>query len=229
MYTIDVKNSPNQGSRNGHIPLMIVNHITEGSYSGAVNWLMNPKSQASSHFVVSRKGLITQLVPIERMAWCNGTSTNPTSNVYFGNAKNESVKKLGGNANWYSVSIEHEAYSSDKGSLYPEQLEATIWLHKHIVSEVKKIYNTDIKDIIGHSDINPITKPNCPGANFPLKLIRDNVNSDWKNEIGLKALNELVSKGFINNPKYWEDKLNDKLEVWTVFELMTRLINRFED
>ena len=40
---ITKKNSPNKyNGRNGWKPDMIVCHITEGSYNGAVSWLCNP-------------------------------------------------------------------------------------------------------------------------------------------------------------------------------------------
>ena len=51
---ISKQNSPNKyNGRNGWKPDMIVCHITEGSYSGAVSWLCNPASEASAHFVIS--------------------------------------------------------------------------------------------------------------------------------------------------------------------------------
>jgi N-acetyl-anhydromuramyl-L-alanine amidase AmpD len=165
-------NSPNKyNGRNGWKPDMIVCHITEGSFAGAVSWLCNPQSKASSHFVVAKDGRIAQLVDLTDGSWCNGTSTDPNSKVFYGKSTLKAVQDRKTNANFYTVTIEHEGvWSQGKGALTPAQLAATIELIKHIRVEVKKIYGIDIplnrEHIVGHYQINPITKPNCPGVNY---------------------------------------------------------------
>lgn len=179
------KNSPNHfNGRNGWKPDMICNHITEGGYSGAVSWLCNTASGASSHFVVSKTGLITQLVDLTDGSWCNGNSTSSSSRLYYKNSLNAIVRSRATNANYYTVSIEHEGYSyKDRyGALTEEQYQATLWLHRYIISEVKRLYGIDIpidrEHIIGHYEIDPTGKPACPapnkGKNFPFdRLIAD--------------------------------------------------------
>lgn len=176
------KNSPNQNNgRNGWKPDMIVCHITEGNYDGAVSWLCNKASQASSHFVVSRKGEVTQLVNIKDMAWVNGTSTNVSDNRYYGKSSLKSVRDRKTNANYYTVGIETEGYSSKtNGALTDIQKQTVINLIKHIQIEVKRTYNIDIpadrQHIVGHYEITPITKPNCPGKQFPFDEIIKQLN-----------------------------------------------------
>lgn len=182
-FKIIKKSSPNKMSRNGWKPDMIVSHITEGSYAGAVSWLCNPKSGASAHFVVSKKGEITQLVDIREAAWCNGTSTDPKKNNHYSKSSLKIVRDRKTNANYYTISIEHEGfYNQGKGKLTPEQLEATIWLHKYIIDEVKKIYGIDIpidrEHIVGHYQIDPIRKPNCPGSAFQFDKIIQALRED---------------------------------------------------
>ena len=165
--------SPNfTKGRNGWKPDMIVSHITEGSFAGAVNWLRNPQSKASSHYVVAKDGRITQLVELTDSSWCNGTSVTPGNNRHFSLSTLPKVRERRTNANFYTITIEHEGFSNQgNGRLTDAQLQATIWLHKHIISEVKRIFGIDIpinrEHIVGHYQINPKTKPNCPGANFP--------------------------------------------------------------
>ena len=168
-------NTPNKSSRQSFKPELIVCHITEGSYNGAVSWLRNPASVASAHFVVSQKGEITQLCDITEKAWCNGRINNPT---------NETVKKYfnSGNrdGNLYTVSIEHEGiWKNTKGALTTEQEKATTELIRYIVSEVKRLYGKDIpidrQHIIGHYEIDGVNKPNCPGALFPFDRIIANL------------------------------------------------------
>jgi len=172
-YKIIQKTTPNQMSRFSWKPDIIVSHITEGSYTGAVSWLMNPASQASAHFVISKLGEITQLVDITQAAWINGTrlNKNDTGPGWYGDSTLKLVKERKTNANFYSVGIEHEGiYSQNKGKLTDAQFKATVWLQKHIISEVKRIYGTDIiidrEHIAGHYQVDPIRKPNCPGQSF---------------------------------------------------------------
>ncbi|MCF8018281.1 MAG: peptidoglycan recognition protein family protein [Vallitaleaceae bacterium] len=179
---ITKKNSPNKyNGRSGWKPDMIVCHITEGSYAGAVSWLCNPKSQASAHFVVAKDGRITQLVDLRDGSWCNGTSTNPSSKVYYGESSLKAVRDRKTNANYYTVSIEHEGFwKGGKGKLTEAQKAATIELIKHIRSEVKSIFGVEIPadraHIVGHYEVSPITKPNCPGQNFQFDEIISVVN-----------------------------------------------------
>lgn len=69
--------SPNVSSRRGTVPNLIVLHETGGSYSGAVSWLRNPVSDASSHLVLREDGLrAAQLVRLADKAWTQA-SYNP--------------------------------------------------------------------------------------------------------------------------------------------------------
>lgn len=68
--------SPNHSKRNlhnGHKPFLIVVHRPVGSYHGSVDWLCNPKSQASCHVITegNKTGAdeATQLVPWNAKAW----------------------------------------------------------------------------------------------------------------------------------------------------------------
>jgi N-acetyl-anhydromuramyl-L-alanine amidase AmpD len=237
--------TPNMSDRKGHTPIMIVNHITEGNFNGAISWLKNPAAVASSHFVVSRKGEVVQLVPLDKMAWCNGTAVTAGSKVYYGLSNNPIVKEKSTNANLFTVSIEHEAFSTNKGALTEEQLNSTIILHKYIIDEVERLYKHRIipsdMTIVGHNTINPVTKPNCPGGNFPLAKIREELisgfsknppiapdNTNWKRELGLTALSSLNSLGIVDNIDFWRDKLEDKAENWLLFALIDRVIKEIK-
>lgn len=187
------------------IPDCVVCHITEGSYEGAISWLKNPKAKASAHFVVSRKGEITQLVDIRDTAWCNGTSYTPSNKE---KATALMVKSRNTNANYYTVSIEHEGiYTKTEGALTTEQEEATVFLIKHISDEIKKLYGDkgnigivyDRNHIIGHYEISPSSKPNCPGNKFPFT----NIIETLKEEL------EVITKTniLIDNKKYEVDRI----------------------
>lgn len=176
------KHSPNMTKRrNGHKPIMIVNHITEGLAMGSISWLCNPTSKASSHYVVTRQGRIYQLVDIQDAAWCNGTqSKDAKKKYYYKRSTNPIVQAKVINANMFTVSIEHEGFSYKEGfgALTEEQYQATLWLHKYIIDTIKRLYGYDIRidreHIVGHYEIAPKEKPNCPGSKFPWqRLISD--------------------------------------------------------
>ena len=168
--------SPNYESRKGNIPYLIVNHITGGTQiSSALNWFLNPASQTSSNYIVDTNGDVYECVPISYAAWANGTSTSASSTVYYGNAENPVVRQKGGNANLYSVSIEH--VNPWGGYLTDKQMESTIALHRYIREQVKTLYDYDIPidrdHITGHSEICPKTRPDnsCPGKQFPFDTV----------------------------------------------------------
>lgn len=248
-YKITPRPSPNRMSRYGWVPDMIVSHITEGSYTGAISWLCNPESQASAAFVVSKKGEITQLVDIREAAWINGTRLRKedAGPGWYGDALLQSVRDRRTNANFYSIGIEHEGfYAQEKGRLTYEQFQATVWLHRHIISEVKKIYGTDIiidrDHIVGHYQIDPIRKPNCPGQNFQWdELIKElkevdemsdvlKLPEDWQWDMLQEKVQELRQKGILNND-IWETKIKNKTITaheltWLNTITMSRLLDK---
>ena len=154
----------NKSSRNGYKPMFICWHIADGTYNGTITWERNSSSQVSSHFVLGKNGEVAQLVPLDKAAWTQGGIRNPT-HPYV--KSHPSV-----NPNQYCVSIECEGFWKDtKGKLTDAQFNSAVELTKHIVSEVKKLYNVDIpidrEHIIGHCEINTVTRSHCPGELFP--------------------------------------------------------------
>ena len=157
-------NTVNKSSRNGYKPMFICWHIADGTYNGTITWERNSSSQVSSHFVLGKNGEVAQLVPLDMAAWTQGGIRNPT-HPYV--KSHPSV-----NPNQYCVSIECEGFWKDtKGKLTDAQFNSAVELTKHIVSEVKKLYNVDIpidrEHIIGHCEINTVTRSHCPGELFP--------------------------------------------------------------
>lgn len=155
----------NSSSRDGHVPIAIVDHISGGTMSSMDAWFTSKGNlQSSAHFGISKSGVIHQYLPIERMAWANGLAVDNMSK-----AKSALIREQAPvNPNKYTVSIEHEGTD---GNLTEAQFAASVWLHKHIASEVKRIYGKELlldsKHVIGHFQIDPVRKPFCPGPKFP--------------------------------------------------------------
>lgn len=165
--------SANFGSRQGWKPDRIVCHITEGAFDGACEWLCGGASGVSAHFVVGRDGRIAQLVDLINAAYCNGTqSGNPFGYEFVGRATAQLVKARRVNANLYTVSIECEGWTrSTHGILTDAQFAALAWLIGYIKQQVKIFFGADIPcdraHLLGHNEIAPKEKPDCPGRDFP--------------------------------------------------------------
>ena len=170
--------SPNRSTgRQGHRPDVIACHITDGNFPGSVDWVTNPASQVSYHFMVSRAGEVTQCVEIADTAWANGTTTNGDSRDSQNSAL-AIVRERRANANLYTVSMGFEGvHRKTNGSLAPAQLGAGARLMQHIRGEAGRLFGVDIPmartHIVGHFEIAPLWRPNCPGADFPFdEMIR---------------------------------------------------------
>jgi len=147
------KPSPNfRVGRSGRKIFAIVDHITAGLMPGTLSWLINPKAQASSHYLVTRLGLIYQLVKEGDTAWHAGNVNKPNWKLYDGT-----------NPNNYTIGIEHECISG--GDLTDAQYQATFWLHQQLCAKWNIPVDSD--HIIGHCKIDAVNRPNDPGPNFP--------------------------------------------------------------
>jgi N-acetyl-anhydromuramyl-L-alanine amidase AmpD len=197
----------NYSSRRGHIPNIIVNHISEGSKESCINWFTSRKNNNSStHFLVGRDGSIYQFVKIEDAAWGNGLYLKDVKNAQSSLIRSKKV-----NPNLYTISIEHEGiYKKTKGALSKEQLKSTVKLHKYIIEYVRLKYgnriDSDRRYIIGHSDIDPLRKPFCPGEKYPfneiIKELRGSyIFNDIENHWAEKDIIDLAGKEIIKgNP-----------------------------
>lgn len=156
--------SPNYWTgRNGRSPIAIVNHITAGLMPGCLSWMRNASAKASAHYLVTRAGLIYQMVKDENSSFHAGAVNKPNWKMYDGT-----------NPNRYTIGIEHEGMGAQggDGALTDAQYQATLWLHKQLIQKWKIPVDTD--HIIGHYRIDSVNRPNCPGPNFPwAKLFKD--------------------------------------------------------
>lgn len=174
--------SPNRNlGRNNWIPDIIVCHITDGSFDGAVSWIKNPASNVSYHFVVARDGRLTQMVNISDTAFANGTTNLVNDSRFNGNSNLKAVRERRVNANLYTISIGFEGrFTETAGALTDFQIVCGVWLIDFIREYVFDNYGVEIRadreHIVGHSDIVPRWKPNCPGEAFPFDLILRGVN-----------------------------------------------------
>ena len=146
----DVRPSPNSGERrDGRQPDMIILHYTGmPTAEGALDWLVSPQSEVSSHYFIHEDGRILQLVPESRRAWHAGRS--------FWKGETD--------INSCSIGIEI-ANAGHPGGLpdFPNaQIDAVIRLCRDIVAR----RSIAAERVLAHSDVAPVRKVD-PGENFP--------------------------------------------------------------
>lgn len=123
----------------------VVIHDTESGCAAALNWFLNPNSEASAHFLVCRDGRVYQLVHVADAAWHAG-------NAYI---------------NYHSIGIEHEGFA--KGIYTAAQYRATAsilrWIDAHDHLGLSWTRNT----VFGHDNVpaSDHLDPG-PGWNWPL-------------------------------------------------------------
>lgn len=150
--------SPNHHARTMR-PTHIVMHIAEGTLAGCDAWLTNPQSNASAHYCVGKDGTIHQYVDESAAAWANGAVREPRIPL-----------PSDANPNEWTISIEHEGHTGEPWT--PEMYQADAWLLRGI-SERWGI-PLDREHIIGHCDLDSVTRPNCPGTGLDFdRLLRE--------------------------------------------------------
>lgn len=137
---MNYKQTPNYTKYNGINKIGYILHGTMGSYLGAIEWLCNQKSKVSAHFVISKKGEITQLASLKDITWHCGNISNPTyrARLYLPRKSNlpkiiPTSKDNYENPNNFFVGIELELYEDEEPT--NEQYEAI----KEIVNQNKNI------------------------------------------------------------------------------------------
>jgi len=123
----------------GHRPAsavrLVVVHVVEGTYWGAISWFRNPRARASAHYVVSREGAVAEMVPRWKVAWHAGN----------------------GWVNRHSIGIEHEGYSAISGLFTDAEYRSSA----RLVGSVLRRYRlpADRRHVIGHAEVRDPFRP----------------------------------------------------------------------
>ena|ERR1035437_7143402 len=140
--------------RSGYKPEIIVLHIMDGTLSGTDSWFADKVSQVSSNYGIGFNGEIHQYVKDEDTAWCQGLKIPPINKPLF------KLYKPNTNPNDYCLSIEHEG--NDLSIVHEAQINASVALIQSLCAKWNIPIDRD--HIIGHYEIDPIRKPNCPAT-----------------------------------------------------------------
>ncbi len=139
--------SPNFGERLLPISLLILHYTGMKSGQEAIDWLANPESKVSAHYVVEEDGQVIHMVREECRAQHAGLSQ------WRGITDNNSA----------SIGIEIVNPGHEWGYRpFPEaQMDAVTLL----VTEIVRTYNIEPRNVVGHSDVAPARKED-PGELF---------------------------------------------------------------
>ena len=181
--------SPHLYSRQGQFPDMICCHQTGDTMERTRFWFKDPDSGIAAHFGIAKDGTIYRFLPV-MAAGCICKTTYKSEDRYHSNyyskSSNTLVRNRRTNADFYTVSVIFE--NERTCQLTQEQYNSGIELFRYLICLCRKEYGVefpiDREHIIGHYEVSPVEKANCPGLDFPFsRFIFDlqtyDRNSTW--------------------------------------------------
>jgi len=184
------------------IKFVIIHYTGMQSEIESIKRLMDPGYEVSCHYLINRKGDITQMVREENIAW------------HAGKSKWKKFKNL----NNYSIGIElvNKGHQFGYQNFSHQQISSLIKLCK----KLKKKYLIKKENFLGHSDIAPLRKVD-PGEKFPWKKLskfnigkwyvkvnkKIEVNPQKKKEMFFKNLRKFGYRYLSNTKKNYENKM----------------------
>lgn len=162
--------------RGGQEPVAITYHLTDDlSFENVKSWFQNPRSRASSHFVIDRDGSKHQFVGSSKASWSNGIINRPRTDIQWLNEAVRQVNLGRRNMNDYTINLE---FINKPGMPFTrEQIESGIDIVRYYVAIYPGIRPTRGHHV-RHSDIDSVNRPYDPGPLFPLADLMRAVNAD---------------------------------------------------
>ena len=144
------------------IKFIIIHYTGMKKESDSINRLTDIQSQVSSHYLIKNNGNIMTLVPDLFIAWHAGRSS-------WGNFNSLNKNSIG-------IEISNPGHQFNYKKFSKNQITSLIKL----IKKLKKEYNINSKNILGHSDIAPDRKKD-PGEKFPWELLGKKKIILWHN------------------------------------------------
>jgi N-acetyl-anhydromuramyl-L-alanine amidase AmpD len=157
--------------RNGQPVIAAVMHIAAGTMSAVFSTFNTQNGKTSAHFCIGKDGALEQYVSVNDTAFANGLAWKDGQ---WYNSRSKVVHPTWGdliaqtNPNSYTVSIEHEGQPADTWTdeMYRMNTRLLVWL----ADQFGLAYSAH-HTLIGHYEIDPVDKPNCPGPNVEYERI----------------------------------------------------------
>ena len=143
--------------------ITIINHKTAcGAQCTATQVAQSfgqPPDYKSVHFVVGRDGSVIQVVRLKDGAGGNCCVSTGYNAAYYDPLR----AKYGQNCNLFTISIEHEDWTTDNSQpMTPEQIAASNALNLWLCQR----YGIGPANIHSHASIDPVNRSRCPGPTF---------------------------------------------------------------
>ena len=142
------------------IKFLIIHYTGMKKESEAISRLLDFNSKVSCHYFIKNNGNITRMVPDSYIAWHAG--------------KSKWKKFLSLNKNSIGIEIHNPGHHHGYKSFSQKQVKSLLSL----VKDLKKKFNINKKNILGHSDIAPERKKD-PGEKFPWSILAKNNIINW--------------------------------------------------
>ena len=152
-----------------HIIFVIIHYTGMQSEIESLKRLKNPKSKVSAHYLINRRGFITQMVKDEKIAW------------HAGKSKWKNYKNL--NKNSIGIELVNKGHKFGYQNFTKIQIRNLLRLCKFL----KKKFKISRENFLGHSDIAPLRKID-PGEKFPWKVMSEPNCGIWYKK-GRKGIN----------------------------------------
>lgn len=169
MLTIPAANHFN--GREGQRPRYVIVHGTAGFQTAqqVANYFARPSTQASTHYVVGRDGLVVQCVDEQDAAWANGPISGQPATLPFREASDGIHRDAWWgpiNPNLVTIAIEHVKPSTDNSDqLTDAQKAASFRLVADICARwnIPRHFADSNGGITGHFSMDPVNRSRCPG------------------------------------------------------------------
>ena len=165
------------------IKFIIIHYTGMQSEIESIKRLKHINSKVSCHYFINRKGVVTQMVKDNKVAW------------HAGKSKWKTLKNL--NKNSIGVELVNKGHEFGYQKFSKIQIINLIKLCKRL----KKQYSIKRENILGHSDIAPLRKSD-PGEKFPWGKLNQNRLGNWfrDSKKNLKLTNRVkISNIFFKN------------------------------
>ena len=146
--------SPNHDERALPITMAVIHYTEMESAHEALERLSDPEAKVSAHYLISRDGEVTRLVPEERRAWHAGLS-------YWRGIRDVNSASIG-------IELDHPGHKYGYRPFPDAQFEALVPLLARMV----KTHAIPRANVVGHSDVAPARKID-PGELFPWERLAD--------------------------------------------------------
>ena len=185
MKYISKYKSPNYNSRNNSkIKLIIIHYTALKDITDAISYLCEKDKKVSSHYLISQKGEVFDLVDDKLRAWHAG----------------ESFWKDSIDINSISIGIELDYSPYGKNNKFSLKMISSLTL---LLKKIQKKYKISRHNILAHSDVAPFRKKD-PGKFFPWKSLSSSgiiLNLKKINKSNVKVINDWFQSYNIKSKK----------------------------